>query len=127
MNKLTKFLATELLRQDPSAVDLSNGAMTQLQLFDLIDVVELASAIRAYHQEERTMTDEETIDSSTEADAVSMTTAGFVQPGFRIGRFTLRDGYGGPFNVEIENDGEAGDFDAAALEKLIADFYAEHF
>ena len=51
MNKLTKFLATELLRQDPSAVDLSNGAMTQLQLFDLIDVVELASAIRAHFSE----------------------------------------------------------------------------
>ena len=50
-SKLAKFMVAELCRQDPRAIDLSNGAMTQLQLFDLIDVVELASAIRAHFSE----------------------------------------------------------------------------
>ena len=48
---LVSILGTELFRQDPRAIDLSDGAMTRLLLFDLIDVVELASAIRAHSSE----------------------------------------------------------------------------
>ena len=54
-------------------------------------------------------------------------TAGMVQPGFRIGRFTLRDGYSGSDSVWIDTCGEGGDFNAAELEKLIADFYQANF
>ena len=57
-----------------------------------------------------------------------ITTAGMVQPGFRIGEYTLRDGHGGAGKVWVERgDGEGADFDAAAIEKLIAEFYKEHF
>lgn len=57
-----------------------------------------------------------------------MTTAGMIQPGFRIGVFSLRDGYGGAGKVWVERgDGEGADFDAADIEKLIAAFYKEHF
>lgn len=57
-----------------------------------------------------------------------MTTAGMVQPGFRIGGFTLRDGYGGVNKVWIEcGRGEGGDFDAAELTEVIAAFYKKNF
>ena len=56
------------------------------------------------------------------------TIAGCVLPGFQIGQYILRDGYGGADKMAIIHEsGEGGDFDAAALEKLIADFYKEHF
>jgi hypothetical protein len=48
---LVSIVAAELCRQDPRAVDLSDGAMEQLQLFDLIDVVELAAVIRGHFAE----------------------------------------------------------------------------
>lgn len=55
-------------------------------------------------------------------------TAGMIQPGFAIGRFTLRDGYGDRGKVWIEGEGgEGGDFDAAELEVIIAKFYADNF
>lgn len=61
-------------------------------------------------------------------DKYPKVTAGTVQPGFRIGRFTLRDGYGGVATVSIENgSGEGGDFSAESLEALIKTFYKEHF
>ena len=49
--QLVSVIAAELSRQDPRAIDLSDGAMTRLQLFDLIDVGELALAIRAHFAE----------------------------------------------------------------------------
>ncbi len=57
-----------------------------------------------------------------------MITAGMPQSGFRIGRFTLRDGYGGHDKVWIEaGSGEGGDFPAKDLEALIAEYYKKHF
>ena len=57
-----------------------------------------------------------------------MTTAGTTRVGFRVGEYTLYDGYGGADKVSIERgDGEGGDFPSAALEKVIAEFYKEHF
>ena len=44
---LVRVLAEELLRQDPRAVDLSDGALTRVQLFESIDVVALARVLRA--------------------------------------------------------------------------------
>ena len=56
------------------------------------------------------------------------TTAGMIQPGFRIGRYTLRDGYSGADKVWIGSPGgEGGDFSAEALEALIAKHYADNF
>lgn len=55
-------------------------------------------------------------------------TAGCCRPGFRIGRYTLRDGYEGNHKVHIEKGtGEGGDFDATELEALIAKYYDENF
>lgn len=57
-----------------------------------------------------------------------MTTAGMIQPGFRIGGYTLRDGYGGASKVQITRpEGDGGDFDAKELENLIAAFVNERF
>ena len=57
-----------------------------------------------------------------------MTIAGTTRAGFRVGGFTLYDGYGGVDSVWIEGGGgEGGDFPAAKVEALIAKFYKEHF
>lgn len=55
-------------------------------------------------------------------------TGGMLPPGFRIGRFVLRDGYEGPHKLWIETPGgEGGDFSVEKLEQLIAAFYTENF
>jgi len=62
------------------------------------------------------------------SDGYPKVMAGMAQPGFNIGRFTLRDGYGGRDKVWIEGGGgEGGDFEAADLEELLAGFYETHF
>lgn len=48
---LVRVLLEELLRQDPRAVDLSDGGLTRLQVFESINVVKLAHALRAHVSE----------------------------------------------------------------------------
>lgn len=58
----------------------------------------------------------------------TLITAGILQPGFRIGKFVLRDGIGGAAKVYIEKaGGEGGDFSAEKLEELIEAHYTENF
>lgn len=48
---LVRVLSEELLHQDPRAVDLSDGALVRLRLFESIDVLEAVGVVLARSRE----------------------------------------------------------------------------
>jgi hypothetical protein len=44
--QIVGMLGAELLRQDPSIVDLSDGDLTQVQIFEPIDLWEMAAVVQ---------------------------------------------------------------------------------
>ena len=51
VNAFVRALSEEPLRQDPRAVDLSDGSLTRLELLGPTDVVEVAAALRVHLRE----------------------------------------------------------------------------
>ena len=44
--QIAEILFAEIIRQDPDAIDLSDDSLTQIQVFEVLDLLDMASAVQ---------------------------------------------------------------------------------